>query len=133
MYLYGHVPTDSNPSTFTKVTLASHTGLSNTGKGEYKKYLDYIVIDPNGTLTPEKFVNTSSYASFSAGTTTGKRTWNVYLVAGSSTDFNNVSSGNLIVGAKATQATSINEKLGSNLKLSNVIRDNWGVMLEVMS
>jgi hypothetical protein len=137
MYLYGHVPTDDG-SSFTKVTLASHTGLSNTGKGDYKKYLDYIVIDPNGTLTPEKFVNTSSYASFSAGTTTGKRTWNVYLVAGSATDFNNVSSGNVTVGAKNTQATSINEELtnsanGSKLKLANVIRDNWGVMLQVMS
>lgn len=138
MYLYGHVPTDSSASSFTKITLASHTGLSNTGKGEYKKYLDYIVIDPSGTLTPEKFVNASSYASFKAGTTTGKRTWYVYLVGGTATDFTNTSSGNLTTGAGATQATSINKELtnsanGSKLKLVNNIRDNWGVMLEVMS
>lgn len=134
MYLYGHVPTGSTSTTFTKVTLASHTGLSNTGSGNYKKYLDYIVIDPSSTLTPEKFVNTSSYASFKAGTTTGKRAWRVYLVYGDATDFTNVSSTDIGQYAYATQATSINETLGDPaVDLVKVIRDNWGVMLEVMS
>jgi hypothetical protein len=139
MYLYGHVPTDSTASSFTKVTLASHTGLSNTGKGDYKKYLDYIVIDPNGTLTPEKFVNTSSYASFAAGTTGANRHWYVYLVYNSTaTDFNNTSGSDITLGIEKSQAKSINAALtysntGNKQKLLNVIRDNWGVMLQVMS
>lgn len=132
MYLYGHVPTDDG-SSFTKTTLASHTGLSNTGKDDYKKYLDYIVINPSGTLTPEKFTDSSSYASFSAGTTLSKRHWYVYLVNGTVTDFNNVRLKDISTVVEDSDARSINLKLGSALDLVNAVRDNWGVMLQVMS
>ena len=133
MYLYGHVPTDDG-SSFTKTTLASHTGLSNTGNGDYKKYLDYIVINPSGTLTPEKFIDSSSYASFSAGTTLSKRHWYVYTVNGTATDFNKVVSQDISSVTEATDAKSINKKLGDPaIDLVKVIRDHWGVMLSVMS